>query len=143
MACKKKDFEPENLLPESFAHFDWRARCWLICKTTLCIMFSPQCNVSQSQSLKMHLEFDVEYIIKMHFLDITIFPQAFITSVLNESLNPLWFAPHLYLNSIKSFWLRHKLLFLKYWDIVNGKCQKERTSTYNFVLSISKRGLKF
>ena len=39
----------------------------------------------------MHLKFDVDYIIKMHFLDITIFPQAFLTSVLNESLNPLWF----------------------------------------------------
>ena len=58
---------------------------------------------SQSQSLKMHLKFDVDYIIKMHFLDITTFPQAFLTSVLNESLNPLWFVRHPYPNSIKSF----------------------------------------
>ena len=69
-----------------------------------------------------------DYIIKMHFLGITIFPQACLTSVLNESLNPLWFSRHPYLNSIKSFWLRHMLLFLKYWDIANGKCRKERKS---------------
>ena len=78
-----------------------------------------------------------DYIIKMHFLGITIFPQAFLTSVLNESLNPLWFSRHPYLNSIKSFWLRHKLLFLKYWAIANGM-SKGTNVICKFVISISK-----
>ena len=78
-----------------------------------------------------------DYIIKMHCLDITTFPQAFLTSVLNESLNPLWFARHPYLNSIKSFWLRHMLLFLKYWDIANGT-SKGTNVICKFVISMSK-----
>ena len=78
-----------------------------------------------------------DYIIKMHFLDITTFPQAFLTSVLNESLNPLWFALPSYLNSIKSFWLRRMLLFLKYWDIANGM-SKGTNVICKFVIGISK-----